>query len=102
MKRKEAYNAMSTISLASTIVRSSDQVSTDLGDETVILGLSSDEYFSLQNVGARIWEIIQEPKTVKEILDAILNDYAVESERCERDLLAVLQELAHEGLVEIK
>ncbi len=93
---------MSTISLASIIVRSSDQVSTDLGGEAVILGLQSEEFFSLEGVGARIWEIIQEPKTVKEILAAILNDYAVEPERCERDLLAVLGELADEGLVEIK
>ena len=93
---------MSNISLDSTIERSSDQVSTDLGQETVILGLQSDEYFSLKGVGARIWEIIQEPKTAREILNTILNDYAVEPERGERDLLAVLQELADEGLVEIK
>ncbi len=93
---------MSTISLASIIVRSSDQLSTDLGDETVIMGLASEEYYSLEDVGARIWSLIQEPRTVKEILDSILNDYAVEPERCERDLLAVLQQMAEEGLVEIK
>ena len=93
---------MSTISLESTVVRSADQVSTDLGGEVVILGLQSEEYFSLEGVGARIWEMIQEPRTVQEILDAILNNYAVEPERCERDLLAVLGELADEGLVEIK
>ena len=93
---------MSTISLDSTVVRSADQVSTDLGGEVVILGLQSEEYFSLDGVGTRIWEMIQEPRTVQEILDAILNDYAVEPERGERDLLAVLGELAGEGLVEIK
>ena len=93
---------MSTISLESTVVRSADQVSTDLGDEVVILGLQSEEYFSLDGVGPRIWEMIQEPRTVQEILDAILNNYAVEPERCERDLLAVLGELADEGLIEIK
>lgn len=93
---------MSTISLESTVVRSADQVSTDLGGEVVILGLQSEEYFSLEGVGARIWEMIQEPRTVQEILDAILNNYAVEPERCERDLLAVLGELADEGLIEIK
>ena len=93
---------MSKLSLDSTIVRNLDQLSTDLGDETVILGLASGEYYSLEDVGARIWEIIQMPKTVKEIRDAIVNDYNVDPERCERDLLAVLQEMAEEGLVEIK
>ena len=64
--------------------------------------MQAEEYYSLEGVGARIWGLIQEPKTVKEIRDAILNDYAVEPERCERDLLAVLQEMAEEGLVEVK
>ncbi|MCR4318908.1 MAG: lasso peptide biosynthesis PqqD family chaperone [Candidatus Brocadiaceae bacterium] len=93
---------MSTVLLDSTIVRSSDQVSTDLGGEVVILGLQSQEYFGLEDVGVRIWEIIQEPKTVKEILDTLLNDYDVEPKRCESDLLAVLQEMTDEGLIEIK
>ncbi|MBN1868030.1 PqqD family protein [Candidatus Sumerlaeota bacterium] len=92
---------MSEISLDSTIMRSSDQVSTDLGEEVVIMGLQSEEYFSLENVGARIWNMIQEPKTAKEILDAIVRDYAVEPERCERDLLAVLREMENEGLIEV-
>jgi len=92
---------MSKVLLDSTIVRSSDQVSTDLGGEAVILSLQSQEYFGLEDVGARIWDIIQEPKTVQEILNAVLNDYAVEPKRCERDLLAVLQQLADEGLIEV-
>ncbi len=93
---------MSKISLDSTIVRSSEQVSTDLGDETVILGLASDEYYSLKDVGARIWKAVQEPRTVQEVVYSILTDYAVEPERCERDLLAVLQQMAGAGLIEIK
>jgi hypothetical protein len=35
---------MSAISLASVVVKSPDQVSTNLGHETVILGLASEEY----------------------------------------------------------
>lgn len=81
-------------------MKSPDQVSTNLGNETVILGLTSEEYYSLKEVGARIWEIIKEPKTVRQILETLLNEYAVEPERCERDLLVLLQELANEGLVE--
>ena len=95
-------NAMSTVLLDSTIVRSSDQVSTDLGGEAVILGIQSQEYFGLEDVGVRIWGIIREPKTVRDILNTLLNDYDVEPKRCESDLLAVLQEMAEEGLIEIK
>lgn len=93
---------MSRISRNSTIVKSSGQVSTDLGKEVIILGINSEEYYSLEEVGARIWGLIQEPKTVMDILDTLSNDYDVEPKRCERDLLAVLQEMADEGLIEIR
>jgi hypothetical protein len=53
-------------------------------------------------VGAAIWKMIETPKTVGEIRAAILARYAVEPERCERDLLADLQDLADEGLIEVK
>lgn len=93
---------MSKILLNSTIVRSSNQVSTNLGGEKVILCLQSEEYFGLKDVGTRIWDIIQEPKTVKEVLEVLLKEYEVEPERCECDLLALLQELVNEGLIEVK
>lgn len=93
---------MSTISLASTIVRSADQVSTDVSNDKVILGLTSEEYYSLKDVGARVWDLVQEQKTAAALLAVILRDYAVEPERGERDLLAFLQALANEGLIEIK
>ncbi|MEW6607268.1 MAG: PqqD family protein [bacterium] len=85
----------------STIMRSSDQVSTSLGEEVVILSLKSEEYFGLKDVGAYIWNIIQEPKTVKDILEAIVNEYDVEPERCKGDLLALLEQLAEEGIIEV-
>jgi hypothetical protein len=59
-------------------------------------------YYGLDAVGARIWSLIQEPRTVNEIRDILLEEYEVEPERCERDLLALLQKLADEGLIEVK
>ncbi len=96
------HHTVPRVRLVSTVVRAKDQVSTDLGDETVILSLASNEYYSLKEVGTRIWELIQEPKTVKEVRDTILNEYDVAPEHAERELLAVLQEMADEGLIEVK
>ncbi len=52
---------MSTLSLTSTVVRSTDQVSTDWAARAVITGLQSGEYFSLEGVGLRIWEPLGNP-----------------------------------------
>jgi hypothetical protein len=53
-------------------------------------------------VGASIWKLIQEPRKVSEIRDAILKEYDVEPDRCETDLLALLQELLEKELIEVK
>lgn len=91
-----------TLSDRSTVVAGKDQVSCDLAGEVAILHVKKGVYYGLDPVGARIWELIQEPRTLGEVRDAILDEYEVEPERCERDLLALLGRLAEEGLVEIR
>jgi hypothetical protein len=59
-------------------------------------------YYGLNPIGTRIWKLIQEPRTVPEVCDVLLEEYEVEPERCQRDVLALLQELASKGLIEIK
>ena len=90
------------VSGGSTVVAAKDQVSSDLGGEVAILDLKAGVYYGLDAVGARIWSLIQEPRTVNEIRDILLEEYEVEPERCERDLLALLRRLAAEGLIETK
>jgi hypothetical protein len=90
------------VSGGSTVVAAKDQVSSDLGGEVAILDLKAGVYYGLDAVGARIWSLIQEPRTVNEIRDILLEEYEVEPEHCERDLLALLRRLADEGLVEVR
>ncbi len=86
----------------SKVVAVPEQISSELAQEAVILNLKSGVYYGLSEVGASIWNLIQQPKTVNEIRDAIVTEYEVEPERCDRDLLALLQELEAEGLIEVK
>ena len=92
---------METISERSTIIVTKDQVSADLSGEAAILNLKTSTYFGLNTVGASIWKLIQEPKTVSQIRDAIIQEYDVEPDRCEHDILELLQELSKHGLIEI-
>jgi hypothetical protein len=58
-------------------------------------------YYSLNPVGTQIWKLIEAPQTVSGVCDALLEEYDVEPECCERDLLTLLQELADKGLIEV-
>ncbi len=90
------------LSIHSIVVASPEQVSCPLGDESAILNLKNTVYYGLNSVGARVWELLQQPKSVGEIRDALLEEYEVEGERCERDLLDLLEKMRSEGLVEVK
>ncbi len=84
------------------VIASGGQISSDISGEAVILNLNSGVYFSLNRVGARIWELIQKPRSVHEIQDAILKEFNVEPERCERDVIRLLEQLDTKGLIELR
>ena len=92
----------STISERSVVVAAKDQVSCDLAGEAAILNIKSGVYYGLDPVGARIWNLVQEPRTVVQIQDAITSEYDVEPDRCARDLIGLLERLLEEGLIEVK
>ncbi len=85
-----------------TIVAIADQASVDLDDEAAILNLKTGVYFGLNEVGAWIWRLIQQPHTVAQIRAAVLDEFEVEPERCDADLHALLRELAQHQLIEIQ
>ena len=75
------------------------QISTDLGGEVAILHLESGVYYSLNEVGARIWAFIQQSRSVNEVLAALANRYKVESKEIEPDLFAFLEDLRVANLI---
>lgn len=91
-----------SLSGSSIVVAIQEQVSSDLAGESVILHLKSGVYYGLNDIGAQIWNLIQQPKTVRELRDSILQEYEVEPAQCESDLLALLQDLAAAELIEVK
>jgi len=90
------------ILLDSVVVTARDQLSCDLTGEAAILDIKTGTYYGLDPIGARIWNLIQSPKPVKEVLGVLLEEYDVDTNRCEKELLELLQELDAKGLIEIQ
>jgi hypothetical protein len=84
-----------------TIVAKRDLASVDLDDEAAILNLKTGIYFGLNEVGAWIWRLIQEPRAVAAIREAVLAEFEVEPEVCQADLQALLRDLEHNQLIEV-
>jgi hypothetical protein len=90
------------LSLHTIVVAASEQVSCPLGEESAILNLKNSVYYGMNPVGARVWDLLKQPKSIAELRNALLEEYEVEQGRCEDDLLALLQTMRSEGLIEVR
>lgn len=90
----------------SILATSHEQVSADLSSDksegTVVLGFRDGMYFELNEVGARIWQLLQEPCSIQSILATLLEEYDVSSEQCEADILSLADQLLSRGLIEVR
>jgi hypothetical protein len=88
--------------MQSVVTAIKDQVSCDLQGEAVILNFDSGVYYGLNQVGAYVWELIQQPRPVSEILFMVLDEYDVGADRCENDLIVLLKDLKGAGLIHVE
>jgi len=97
-----SFENKQSVSLGSVAVASGELVSANLDGEVVILGFKAGAYYGLDQVGVFVWDLLQEPRKVSDIRDAIFEEYDVELAHCERDLLSLLEKLADQQLIDIK
>ena len=90
------------ISWQSIVVAASEQVSCPLGDESAILNLKNSVYYGVNPVAATVWKLVQQPRSVGELRDALVDEYDVEPERCVQDLLTLLDKMRDEGLIDVR
>ncbi len=93
---------MATISIDSTIVAVRDQVSSPVNEEAVILQLQRGTYYGVNDVGAVIWNLVQQPRRVGEIERELMAQFDVGAEQCRSDLFLFLEALAEAELIEVR
>ena len=81
------------IALTTTVARSDELTTAEVGNEVVMMSLKHGEYFGLDAIGSRIWGLLEQPMTVAELCKQLVASYAVDAETCQQDTLDFLQEL---------
>jgi hypothetical protein len=87
------------LSMDSIVSVAPEQLSCALGDESAILNLKNTVYYGLDPVGTRIWNLIQQPISVRELRVRLMDEYEVDADQCEGDLLSLLEAMRDEGLI---
>ena len=94
-----------TISLSSKIRINEDVVSRNLQGQIVLLNLKTNLYCGLDNVGAKIWRLLNEQankhKLLKDVLSELVKEFDVSEAKCTEDLLNFVRMLKEKDLIEI-
>ena len=70
-------------------------------EQAVLLNLRTNQYFSLDEVGAHLWALLKEGTSLREGYPGLLEESEVEPAQLEQDVLELMENLKEHGLVEI-
>jgi len=90
------------ISLNSNVKISSEILAQEVDGETVLLDLRSENYFGLDEVGTRIWQLLQQQKQLQKVFNIMLQEYDVDAKQLQDDLNDLLDKLIDEGLITVE
>ncbi|MEW6601378.1 MAG: PqqD family protein [Nitrospirota bacterium] len=74
-------------------------ICTELDEGAVLLNLDTRYYFSLNETGLRIWQIMDECHDPSEIGEKLACEYEVEVDRSTSSVIRLIGELEREGLI---
>ena len=78
-------------------------VATELGEkEMVLLHMETQNYFSLNVTGLRIWAGVQQGRSFGEISQQLCEEFQVESEQATTSVFNLIHELSQQNLIQIE
>ena len=73
----------------------------DMDDETVMMSMEKGEYYGVNPVGRRIWELLATPGTAAGICEVLFEEYKVSRVQCCQEVLAFLTHLAEKDIIKV-
>jgi hypothetical protein len=81
------------------IRKQGDWLVAKIGGEVVMMSVQSDHYIGLNKIGARIWELIDSPRTMEDLCDLLVRQFKVSPELCRAEVDSFLRDLEKHGAV---
>jgi Coenzyme PQQ synthesis protein D (PqqD) len=94
-------NTSATINPDTIITQGEGLVSSQIDGEIVMMSVNNEQYYGLDAVGSRIWELIAQPRSVFEVCETLLSEFQVDRDTCQRDVLKFVEHLYAEKIIRI-
>ena len=89
-----------SIGLNTALSRNSDILYAPVGsEEMVMMSVTAGRYYGLNAVASRVWELLETPKTIAQLCAQICEEFEVDAQTCEAEVLKFVQDLISNGIV---
>jgi Coenzyme PQQ synthesis protein D (PqqD) len=82
--------------------RNADNIASKIQDEIVMVNVTLGNYFSLNSVASSIWELLEQPRTLDDLCDHLIEEYDIDRESCIKEAQSFLDKLVEHKLIELK
>ena len=79
--------------------RSVDVKAVSHGDKLVLMNLRSEQFYSLDGIACRVWDLLDTPATPAALTDTLVSEFDAPRDEVLRDLEGLLADLVKDGLV---
>lgn len=90
------------LSIDSIVQRNSDIIAAEADKDLVMVSITDGLYYGVSDVGRDIWEALEQPKRVADIIDDLLARYHVNRTLCEEETFSFLETLLRERLLQVR
>ena len=99
--RYRCWGTIVVITLDTMLRRDMDTIYAQLGDDGVMFNIDAGLYHSLNDVGARIWELLETPRTSGQLRDRLLDEFDVDAQVCQAAVLDFVGKLLDRGVIHV-
>jgi hypothetical protein len=89
------------ISINTRIIQVEGNIVSNMGGETVMMSIQKGKYYNLGEVGGTIWENLEEPILINDLITLLILRYDIEYNQCSEQVLSFIEHLFREDLIKI-
>jgi hypothetical protein len=93
------FSANKNIVSGTILQRKSDSLFSEIDGEVVMLSIENGEYYGMDEIGSRIWHLLENPLTFKELIAKLTVEFTVSDDQCKSDVIGFLDKLIEKKLI---
>jgi hypothetical protein len=101
LKQERISMSLNQLTPETIIGRSEALLSSNLGEDVVMMDIEQGSYYGLEAVAARIWALTEQPVSVGALCEQLVAEYQVAPEQCRQEVITFLGELLERQIVQV-